>query len=80
METLSLCCCCLSTPPFAFDEPEPVPLSQYLGDCSKAGTRDVCGSEYTGASGFAMEGLEGQPERIYALCASARCGAMRFVD
>ncbi|GAP90524.1 hypothetical protein SAMD00023353_5000070 [Rosellinia necatrix] len=77
MKTLPLCCCCLSGPPFDFDGPA---SPRYLGDCSKAGTRDVCGSGYTGASGFAMRGLEGHPEQIYARCSVSRCGPMRFVD
>ncbi|KAI0117841.1 hypothetical protein GGR51DRAFT_573552 [Nemania sp. FL0031] len=76
-KTLSLCCCCMSRPPYAFDEPAP---THWLGECSKAGTRDVCGSNYTGASGFSMNGLEGHPDRISAQCSVSRCGAMRFVD
>ncbi|KAI1121692.1 hypothetical protein F5Y10DRAFT_95754 [Nemania abortiva] len=76
-KTLSLCCCCTSGPPYAFDEPPP---THYLGECSKAGTRDVCGSNYTGASGFSMNGLEGHPDRILAQCSISRCGVMRFVD
>ncbi|KAI1360113.1 hypothetical protein F5Y08DRAFT_318057 [Xylaria arbuscula] len=79
MKTLALCCCCLAKAPFNFDEPQPI-LPHPMGDCSKAGTRDVCGSTYTGSSGFAMEGLEGHPDRIGARCAVSRCGAMRFVD
>ncbi|KAI1419129.1 hypothetical protein F5Y12DRAFT_302419 [Xylaria sp. FL1777] len=77
METLAICCCCQAKEPFTFDGPEPNPP---FGDCSKAGTRDVCGSNYTGASGFSMGGLEGHPERISAQCSISRCGAMRFVD
>ncbi|KAI0814453.1 hypothetical protein GGR55DRAFT_631905 [Xylaria sp. FL0064] len=79
MKTLSLCCCCMATPPYAFDEPEPT-LPDYMGDCSKEGTRDVCGSNYTGSSGFSMNGLEGHPDMINAQCSISRCGAMRFVD
>ncbi|KAI0425407.1 hypothetical protein F5Y09DRAFT_101623 [Xylaria sp. FL1042] len=79
LKTLSLCCCCMATPPYSFDDPEPTP-SHYMGDCSKAGTRDVCGSNYTGSSGFSMNGLEGHPDRINAQCSISRCGAMRFVD
>ncbi|KAI0517524.1 hypothetical protein F5B22DRAFT_108471 [Xylaria bambusicola] len=79
VKTLALCCCCIAKAPYTFDEPQPTP-SHYMGECSKAGTQDVCGSNYTGSSGFAMEGLEGHPDRIGARCSVSRCGAMRFVD
>ncbi|KAI3325191.1 hypothetical protein HD806DRAFT_468546 [Xylariaceae sp. AK1471] len=79
MKTLSLCCCCLARPPYTFDEPQPSP-DHYMGECSKPGVRDVCGDEYTGISGFVLEGLEGQPDRIAAECSVSRCGAMLFVD
>jgi hypothetical protein len=79
LETLPLCCCCLATPPYTFDEPQPS-LAHYMGECSKAGVRDVCGDEYTGISGYALGGLEGQPDEIAARCAVTRCGAMLFVD
>ncbi|KAI0868776.1 hypothetical protein GGS24DRAFT_506444 [Hypoxylon argillaceum] len=75
-QTLPLCCCCTS--PYARDEP--APAHAVSGECSEAGTRDVCGSGYTGASGFTMGGLEGRPDRIAARCAVSRCGAMRFVE
>ncbi|KAI0456685.1 hypothetical protein F5B21DRAFT_122174 [Xylaria acuta] len=76
MKTLSVCCCCLAS---ALDEPQPA-VDHYLGECSKAGTQDVCGSNYTGTSGYVMEGLEGHPEQIHAVCSISRCGAMRYID
>ncbi|KAI0205317.1 hypothetical protein F4808DRAFT_280541 [Astrocystis sublimbata] len=76
MKTLSVCCCCLAG---AMDEPQPT-AGRYIGECSKAGTKDVCGSDYTGISGYAMEGLEGHPEDIEDVCSITRCGAMRYVD
>ncbi|KAI1749767.1 hypothetical protein F4782DRAFT_294828 [Xylaria castorea] len=76
MKMLSVCCCCLAS---AIDEPQPVD-DHYKGECSKVGTRDVCGSNYTGASGYVMYGLEGHPGRIGALCWTARCGAMCYVN
>ncbi|KAI8949239.1 hypothetical protein F4801DRAFT_580635 [Xylaria longipes] len=74
MKTLSVCCCCLVS---ALDELQP---AVYLGECSRTGTLDVCGNNYTGISGYTMEGLEGHPEQIIAVCSISRCGAMRYVD
>ncbi|KAI0437049.1 hypothetical protein F4803DRAFT_540293 [Xylaria telfairii] len=76
MKTLSVCCCCMAS---VLEEPQPA-AGRYLGECSKAGTLDVCGSNYTGTSGYAMEGLEGHPEQINAVCSISRCGAMRYVE
>ncbi|KAH8168245.1 hypothetical protein CIB48_g64 [Xylaria polymorpha] len=78
MKTLSVCCCCMAS--VLEEEPQPAKAGRYLGECSKAGTLDVCGSNYTGMSGYAMEGLEGHPEQINAVCSISRCGAMRYVD
>ncbi|KAI8626359.1 hypothetical protein F5Y19DRAFT_227456 [Xylariaceae sp. FL1651] len=75
MKALSVCCCCIAVPPYTFDEPQPN-SGHYISKCSKVGSRDA----YTGVLGYAMGGLEGQPDKIAAQCSTVRCGAILFVD
>ncbi|KAI2620885.1 hypothetical protein GGS26DRAFT_594575 [Hypomontagnella submonticulosa] len=69
---LSICCCCMS-------EPQP-DVGYYMAECPRPGVIDVCGYDFTGDSGYTLDGLEGQPEEIARVCSSVRCGPVHFTD